>query len=68
MKQQTVCAVCGSNEVEYQGREEVYCMICGKIQDAKTIFIESIHERHQRAVYTTGNRWAIENWKATHDK
>lgn len=24
------------------------------------------YERTRAAVYATGNRWAIENWKATH--
>ena len=66
MKQQTVCAVCDSNEVEYLGRDEVYCLKCGKKHDAKTIYIESPYERRQSAVYMSGNRWQIENWKATH--
>jgi hypothetical protein len=26
----------------------------------------SLYEKNRRAVYATGNKWAIENWKATH--
>lgn len=26
----------------------------------------SLFERNEAAVYATGNRWAIENWNATH--
>jgi hypothetical protein len=28
---------------------------------------ESIYERTKREVYATGNKWAIENFHATHD-
>lgn len=27
---------------------------------------QSMYERNRAAVYATGNKWAIENWKATH--
>ncbi len=27
----------------------------------------SVYERTRRAVYATGNRWAIENFNATHN-
>jgi hypothetical protein len=27
----------------------------------------SIYEKNRRAVYATGNKWAIENFHATHD-
>lgn len=27
----------------------------------------SPYERQRNAVYATGNRWAIENWKAAHN-
>jgi hypothetical protein len=26
----------------------------------------SMYEKNRRAVYATGNKWAIENWNATH--
>ena len=26
----------------------------------------SLYEKNRRAVYATGNKWAIENWNATH--
>lgn len=67
MRAQTVCKVCGSKDIDYLGNDECFCMECNKKRDAKTIFIESPYERTRRAVYATGNRWAIENWKATHE-
>lgn len=32
----------------------------------KTEYIMSPFERQEAAVYATGNKWAIENWNATH--
>lgn len=32
----------------------------------RTIWIESPYERTRASVYATGNRWAIENFNATH--
>ena len=32
----------------------------------KTEYVMSPFERQEAAVYATGNRWAIENWNATH--
>ena len=34
--------------------------------EEKEICIESPYERTRRAVYATGNKWAIENFNATH--
>lgn len=32
----------------------------------KTEYVMSPFERQEAAVYATGNKWAIENWNATH--
>ncbi len=32
----------------------------------KTKYVMSPFERQEAAVYATGNKWAIENWNATH--
>lgn len=40
-----------------------------QIQKERHEFIhhrESMYEHHRRLVYATGNRWAIENFHATH--
>ena len=37
---------------------------CGKKKPGERI---SAYEKTRRAVYATGNRWAIENFHATHD-
>lgn len=34
--------------------------------EEREIFVESPYERTRRAVYSTGNKWAIENFNATH--
>lgn len=34
--------------------------------DEKEIFVESPYERTRNMVYATGNKWAIENFNATH--
>ena len=33
----------------------------------KTVERISLYEKNKRAVYATGNKWAIENFHATHD-
>ena len=46
-----------SDKVEYDvvpERKETYCRPM------------SLYERNRAAVYATGNKWAIENWEATH--
>lgn len=35
-------------------------------QKKVTRTVGSPYERAKAAVYATGNKWAIENWKATH--
>lgn len=62
----TVCAKCGSKDIEYLGNDRCYCNSCESEQDARDKYIESPQERIRRAVYATGNKWAIENFNATH--
>lgn len=66
MRMKTVCAKCGSSNIEYLAQNRCYCKRCESEQDAKDIVIESPQERTRRAVYATGNRWAIENFEDTH--
>lgn len=42
---------------------------CGRIYSTESSGTprESIYERTKRQVYATGNKWAIENFHATHD-
>lgn len=67
MISKTVCKKCGSADIEYLGNERCYCSRCQSEQDTRTRFIETPYERARRSVYATGNRWAIENWEATHN-
>lgn len=66
MRQITVCANCGSKDIEYLGQNRCYCNNCKKECDSRDKYIESPYERARNAVYATGNRWAIENFNATH--
>lgn len=62
----TVCGKCGSRDIEYLGNDRCYCRDCKHENDSRDRYIESPFERNERKVYATGNRWAIENWNATH--
>lgn len=62
----SVCDKCGSKDIEYLGKGRCYCNNCKCEQDSRDKYIESPFERNERRVYETGNRWAIENWRATH--
>ena len=66
MRAISVCGECGSKDIEYLGKDRCFCSKCNKETDARDIFIESPYERTRSAVYATGNRWAIENFHATH--
>lgn len=63
----TVCSVCGSKNIDYLGQDRCFCKDCQKETDSKDKYIESPQERTRRAVYATGNKWAIENFNATHN-
>ena len=62
----TICTVCGSKDVDYLMHDRWYCNQCKKEQEVREQFIESPYERTRREVYATGNKWAIENFNATH--
>ena len=62
----SVCDKCGSKDIEYLGKDRCYCNNCRCETDVRDKYIESPFDRNERRVYATGNRWAIENWRATH--
>lgn len=62
----TVCSKCGSKDIKYLGHDRCYCNACNCERDTRDKYIETPFERNERRVYATGNRWAIENWRATH--
>ena len=66
MRMTTVCARCGCRDIEYLGADRCYCPRCNGEQDSRDIVMQSPQERTRAAVYATGNRWAIENFNATH--
>lgn len=66
MKTKTVCTNCGSGDIEYIGNDRCHCNKCNEEHSTKDIVLETPYERTRRAVYATGNRWAIENFEATH--
>lgn len=66
MKEITVCKNCGSKDIEYLGVGRCYCNNCKKETESKDKYILSPYERTRNYVYSTGNRWAIENFNATH--
>jgi hypothetical protein len=67
MREITVCAACGSSDIRYLGGDRCYCNDCQKEQPSLDKFVSSPQERVRSAVYATGNRWAIENFNATHN-
>ena len=53
-----------------RGRVKVSDSFCGSISFSSgndNYHRESMYERTKREVYATGNKWAIENFHATHD-
>lgn len=67
MRQITVCGKCGSSNIDLcDDWSMCYCKECNCETKSRDRYIESPFERAQSRVYTTGNRWAIENWNATH--
>ena len=66
MRIKTVCAVCGSGEIEYLGEGKCFCKKCDRETETKDKIIETPYERTRSRVYATGTRWAIENFNATH--
>lgn len=67
MREITICGRCKSKNVQYRGHGVVFCFECNCLCVAEDKFVENDHrERLRRQVYATGNRWAIENFNATH--
>lgn len=66
MREITICRECGSKDIDYLGQGRCFCKDCNKETEGLDRYIESPYERTRRAVYATGNRWAIENFEATH--
>ena len=67
MRQVTVCSKCGSKNIDYLGKNKCFCHNCKEKQDAKDIYVEHPCERVRSVVLSTGNKWAIENFNATHN-
>lgn len=66
MREITVCAKCNSEDIEYLFGGKCYCNKCKSKQDSVDKYISSSYERVRASVYSTGNKWAIENFNATH--
>lgn len=66
MKMITVCGECRSRDIDYIGRGRCYCNDCKTETHSTDLCVLSPYERTRAAVYATGNRWAIENFNATH--
>ena len=63
------CRECGGDNFDFiDGThfERCYCRDCKKETAVGERYVASPYERRRAAVYATGNRWAIENWNATH--
>lgn len=67
MRAITICAKCKSGNIDYIGHDKCYCHECKSEQDTLDKFVMTPYERTRAAVYATGNRWAIENFNATHN-
>lgn len=66
MRMTTVCGICGGRDITYLGNDRCYCKDCEMETPSRDKYIMSPYERTMAAVYATGNRWAIENFNATH--
>lgn len=66
MRIKTMCNTCKSSSIQYLGNGYCYCYDCGKHRKVVDKVIETPYERTRRMVYSTGNRWMIENFEATH--
>ena len=67
------CGKCGSKDFVYLGNNKCNCRNCKcetsleyRYTDSHSKRTESPFKRNESRVYATGNRWAIENWNATH--
>lgn len=76
MKEIQYCSICGSTDCDiihdengdWVKPDEIrFCNNCKKEVSIQSRFVLSPYERTRQAVYATGNRWAIENFNATHN-
>lgn len=67
------CPKCKSFNMVYVGKETYSCQECGHTVHGEVPTLVpherklSAYERTKAQVYATGNKWAIENFHATHD-
>lgn len=66
MREVTVCEICGSSNITYLDGNKCICNICNKTRKPVTKMVMSPYERTRAQVYATENKWAIENFNATH--
>ena len=69
MRMVSYCAECGGKNFDYidgTHYERGYCHDCEKEVEIIDKFIMDPYDRTRAAVYATGNKWAIENFNATH--
>ena len=67
MRQITICGRCRGKNIDYIGNDRCYCHDCKAETVTVDKYISTPYERARNAVYATGNKWAIENWNATHN-
>lgn len=62
------CTRCRSFDVVHVGKGAYVCQDCGQVvEEYRARRKPTPYERTRAQVYATGNRWAIENFHATHD-
>lgn len=65
------CPRCKSFSNVYMGKGVYVCENCGHTMtdydERGSVRRPSLYERTKAQVYATGNKWAIENFHATHD-
>lgn len=65
------CPRCRSFNNTYMGKGVYFCECCGRTFEDynwdKSSRKPTPYERTKAQVYATGNKWAIENFHATHD-
>ena len=61
------CPRCKSFDNTYVGKGVYLCEDCGQVIKEYSERRPTPYERTKAAVYATGNKWAIENFHATHD-
>ena len=70
MKMVAFCVKCGGHNFDYIDGTHFargFCHDCNEEVAIKEKAVYTPYERTRAAVYATGNKWAIENFHATHD-